>query len=872
MQGIKIIPHSRLKNENIKDILKGVHNPKSYIDRYNLKCLDSLRREGEPIPVGKLFQKGGISKALAPKVDSDLLILQDNFIYEIEITRNNVEFRVLGEDIERIKRVYSTFIKGIKFDEKSKDFNIDIVDKMSVCEMRLKDHFMFSLNSSEHRGLEPLRYILDIKRMLKDGEKFIYQVILHSLNNDWWNTFSEAYKTYKEGKMPKKDIVSVKELGKLGGDIALKVLLESIGIVEEIVFGKVEIGNTDLTEDSVLALRKDRGISRMTLKKGGEQGFETSIRGICYADTEVRRDFINNQFANCFNCLDMDNKLVKMNIKKSRGNMSRIANREIFSSFITSSKMILGVSEVSKLCYLPQVTLQRDLNMERLDFIEMDVPRELIGCPIPIGTPYGNKKNIEVGWSKVKDTSCFSKVMVGVKGSGKSVYLENYVYGAYKGGNCVIYFDYIENNINALEVSRHIPKEDVIILDLSKGFTFSYPELSLDNIPKDEEYKRTVKRLASEYCKLIEKFVNVINTEDTSDLTGNMRNILTSACSFAFISGNVELYSIYKILTDHRFRCNVVKKVREMEIYREDDFRFLELASLDIIETTPRSKFNKVVGTNNKAERVLDRFNALLRDSRTEEMLLGIDRNNINFIDVFNQNKVVLVLMPEGYFSDYELKDITMTYFLSRMWLCALKRAELIRDRDERNLVHIVLDEIHQLEHSTQIMIKNIAEDRKFRTSYVITCQYLKQFGNLWGAIKGSGCQYMLFSGTEKENFNMLKEEIGDNFTLEELLNIPKRHSLNIVKYNVASNFVFLSKLPDLLKNRLNSSKINSKRILDSNSVNTLDSNKDLVRSDYRENKKDVMLDLKVDDVIVNGKSLKNNRNIKKFFKKWNIF
>ena len=68
---------------------------------------------------------------------------------------------------------------------------------------------------------------------------------------------------------------------------------------------------------------------------------------------------------------------------------------------------------------------------------------------------------------------------------------------------------YIENNQNAWEVAKHIPKEDLIVLDLSRGFTFDYPELDISNIPKDSEYERTIKRFASDYCMLMEKFIQV---------------------------------------------------------------------------------------------------------------------------------------------------------------------------------------------------------------------------------------------------------------------------------------------------------------------------------------------------------------------------
>lgn len=853
MRGLKIIPHSTLKNDKIKDITKGIHKPMRYVERYNFKGVDYLLEEGKPIPLSNLATKEGIKDIVASKGDSDLLVLQNNFIYEIEITDKSVEFRVLGDDLEDIAKTYNKYIEGIKYDEEIKDYPIDIVEDMLAVEMVTKEHFLFSLKTVSN-GLEPLRYILDLKRQLKPGEKFIYQVILHSLNNEWWREYGEAYKKFKSGVMPKKFKIRASDIVKVGGDITLKVALECLSVLEEIFFGEVEIGNTDLTEDSVAGLKRDKGLSRATINKSTEVGFEVAVRGLIYSSSNGRREFLSNQFRNCFSCLDGDNRLVLKPIKHTKFNINRIKYREIISSFIPSSKMILSASEVANLLYLPQITLQQEFNVERLDFREVQLKQELREGDIPIGEVYGSS-GINSYWSRIKDVLTLSKVFVGVKGSGKSKYLENYVYYAQKSGNCVIYFDYIENNQNAIEVSKHIAPEDIIKLDLSKGFTFDYPELDISNIPRDEDYERTLKRIASEYCKLIENFINTINTDDTSELTGNMRNILVSACSFTFLAGDTALYNIYKILTDHVYRYKTIKKVMEMGIYKEDDFRFSTLKSLDIVEVSPKAKNEKTVGTNNRADRVLDRFNALMRDSRTEEMLLGIDRNNINFVDVFEQNKLVLILMPEEYFSDDELKDIVVTYFLSRMWLSALKRGALIPDREARNVVHIVLDEIHKLKHSTSLMVKNIAEDRKFRTTYVYTCQYLKQFGNLWNAVKGSGSHFMLLSGTEKENFSMLREEIGDNFTLEELINLPPRTSLNIIRYNGQNITSFISKLPPMLSDTINRNKYTTKeeKPVREAKIDTVEGDK------YKP---------KVLDILIDGKSIKN----KEKSKKWNIF
>lgn len=796
MKGLRVIPHAGLSNSNIKDLAKALHQPKKYTELYNFACLDKLLKEGEPIPVKRLFKKGSMKKVLESKENTDLLILQNTFVYEIHISKDDIQFILLNRDLDNIKKTYSKYIDKIKFSDVVANYEIDISENMSVAEMVTKEHFMFSLKTSS-TALEPLKYILDLKRLLKDDEYFIYQVILEPLDNDWWTTYNQSYKKFKDGTMPKKFKFKLKDIFNVFGNMTLDIALELLYCFEEIIFGSEGVEKIDTTDDSVSLIKKEKGLRRATIEKGTERGFEVAIRGIAYSRLGSRREFILEQFSNCFGCMDLDNSLIMRKIKSTTDNMKRIRNRELFWYPLNNSKMILSVSEVEHLLQLPQITLQKELGMESLDYAEINVPREILDGYIPIGTVYGGKS--VAYWSRIKDLLCLSKAVVAVKGAGKSKYFENYVYNAYKGGDCIVYFDYIENNQNAWEVAKHIPKDDVVVLDLSKGFTFDYPELDISTIPKDDEYNRTLKRFASDYCMLIEKFINTINTGDVQPLTANMRNILISACSLTFLAGYTDIYSIYKVLTNYRFRYSVIEKVSEMNIYSEDDFRYSIMQSLDE-KTKGRNGKLITVDTNEKADRVLDRFNALLRDSRTEEMLLGIDRNNVNFVDIFEENKVVLVLMPEDYFTDYELKDIVMTYFLSRMKLAGQKRAALIPDREKRKVVHIMLDEIHQLDNSTSLMIKNIAEDRKFRTTYVFTCQYLKQFGKLWDPLKGTGCNFMLLAGAEKENFNLLKEEIGPNFNIDDLIKMPAWHSLDIVRGREKTITTFISKLPKELK------------------------------------------------------------------------
>jgi len=62
--------------------------------------------------------------------------------------------------------------------------------------------------------------------------------------------------------------------------------------------------------------------------------------------------------------------------------------------------------------------------------------------------------------------------------------------------------------------------------------------------------------------------------------------------------------------------------------------------------------------------------------------------------------------------------------------------------------------------------------------------------------LKGTGCNFMLLAGCEKENFQLLKEEIGSNFELNDLIKMPSWHSLNIVRGREKTITTFMSHLP----------------------------------------------------------------------------
>ena len=63
----------------------------------------------------------------------------------------------------------------------------------------------------------------------------------------------------------------------------------------------------------------------------------------------------------------------------------------------------------------------------------------------------------------------------------------------------------------------------------------------------------------------------------------------------------------------------------------------------------------------------------------------------------------------------------------------------------------------------------------------IISCHYLNQIKVIRDELRSANASYMLISGCDKKNFSELKEELYP-FEVEDLLALPRWHSLNLIK------------------------------------------------------------------------------------------
>lgn len=266
-----------------------------------------------------------------------------------------------------------------------------------------------------------------------------------------------------------------------------------------------------------------------------------------------------------------------------------------------------------------------------------------------------------------------------------------------------------------------------------------------------------------------------------------MCRYLDAAAKVVFIHYGGKVGDVIRVLKNHIIRHEFINKALDSGIFKEDDDEIVDLISLD--DTNNK---DEIVGTRESLiSGIMDRISVLNKDIYIRQMLKADVNYEQNFLKWIDQGKTILIRLPESEFTNKQVKDTIVTYFMGRIWLAALRRSG-------GRITHIVTDEIHQVPTAARLVSGVVTEGRKFGIDFYFTIHYLKQFKELHDAIKSSGCSYKLLAGIEKENLKALEQEIAP-FTIEEGLSMKPFHSLNIINYG-NQYAKFISKLPTPLK------------------------------------------------------------------------
>lgn len=608
----------------------------------------------------------------------------------------------------------------------------------------------------DRRDNELIANNLNIIDVLQQNDKVaVFYNFIPTSQHTWRATYKNTIDKYTSGAPVDKNKVNITYLFKT--------------VINEIY----NIANSFNSANRVNILN-NRELSILTKNKASDFVLSTQVALI--GDSHSKLNTINNlrSLANSFRSIDNDNYLRYKSSKKFNYNDLNIGT-EINKC---------SIKECGNFISLPGRELLERFGIEHKNTLEMEVPGELRTGYIQLGSNTYKGNAVTTTMSKDKNLANLGLVLLGPQGCGKSTFLANYSKDAIKAGEGVIVIDFIKNCELSEEIKKVVPKDRLIELDLSnQKYMQSFGFNEVKNFSPQSHYE--LLEVANMQTQLVIAFIDAINPEQ--QLTPRMRRSLASAANIVFIHPNMSMRNVYECLADHRKRRDYIDLVPEqMKEYLQDDiFNLVDMHEYD-------SKTKEVIGTkSSKNEFVMDRISILMEDIKLKYMFnMSLD-DNIDFVKTMDGGKVVLIKIPDSKYPTVTHKNILTTFFVSKIWLASQLRGGMYK---EPKRSHIIIDEVFQAPTAEFILKEVLVQARKFQTKFVFSAHYLSQIETIKEALKASGSSYMLMQGTDKNNYNELKEDLAP-FELQDLLNLKRYNSLNLIK--TSSGYAkFITELP----------------------------------------------------------------------------
>jgi len=685
-------------------------------------------------------------------------------------------------------------------------------DSCSKVSMEYTREDALSFNILDKKSNDMLNSQLNVIDMMQEGDRvgIFYNFNYKSQYNQlgFKTKYNQTMDKIKNGKRIEKQNSS-KSLWKY-----FVALLAMTG--EDLMSGLSELlgekrkETTDLSVlNKGLGILQKKDLSKFTKDKGQLENISTQILLMSESKRKENEKANITSLAQSFNILDGDNELRPKVI-----NVKRKIDLDDYKLPIASNDM--SVEEVGVLITQPGKEVIKKFNIKANDIHEEPMPDNCKNGYIRTGTYTKNGKPNESYLNDNPDQDT-GLAITGKQGSGKTEELKNYAYDCIKHGDSVVVLDFIGNNDLASTIQQIVPSHLLVEKDLSKVEcmeSIAYPEkYYTDNMDLMDKLD-----VISEKSQLMVQLLNSFSYGQ--DLTSAMRRFFISACNVTYC---VNQYASFKDIVDclelYDTRMNFISKVpEEFKDFCESHINNLLKLNDKYTKGDDKGKDNGET-CEGKIDRILDRISVMRESPRLEHMLSKNPKDNINFEQSFNEGKVIVIKMRQDKFGTEHIRNMLSMFFTTRVWEACVNRYSKSNGEELRR-VHFIIDEPHQVPKVTEYLSPLLPQMRKFRLKPVFATQSLLQLEHILDDMKSAGFSYMLLAGSDKVNYKLLSEELKP-YEVEDLLNLERFHSLNLVPDSKGILRPFVTNLPPKLTTTLLSSK---------NKENTNDSQSKIIK------------------------------------------
>lgn len=638
---------------------------------------------------------------------------------------------------------------------------------------------------------EPLNSVFNVIDVMGDTDRigiFYNFIPCHQL--PFKKEYEDTMLKIKENKPIDREKFNAKYMFK----ICMSYIIEFLDMVREVLVDVTggepnkKNDNLSLLEVASELLNNSKTLTVATKKKKDAIILNAQMLVLSESTDKTRES--NNALAVCqsYKSIEEDNELV----------YKKVNNKNVF--YVNNLKIAgvetnrVSVEECQNFLQLPGKDLLSQYKIKKIDVLETEVPKPLLDGVIRSGESMFKGKVTKVYQNEHKELKNTAICLCGPNRSGKSTLIANMVYDLIKAGRTVILPDFCGKCQLSDELASVIPKENILNVKCDNYENlqgFGYNEI----VPKDNSIFELYNCAKMKSAKLKE-LINLVN-DGESDLEGRMERYLEYSALVVFVN-NGSVNDVFRVLKDHKLRHqyinNIPKELKEtMEEYIE------ELTEIDEIGTK-KDNLGQIIGTKQgHISAVLSRIHRLKQNAYIEMMLKKSCDNNINLLDEIQKGKLICIRMYDSMFATQQQKDIYVCYWITKVWGALQKR---FCDIDDKDLIQatILIDELYQTKNCEKYLTMILSQIPKYKSKLVLSCHHLLQIPVIQEELKSASCSYMFLRGSNKKNFQAMKEEFLDKeFQLEDLLHLKQYHSLNLLTHEDGT-WAGITKLPPPVK------------------------------------------------------------------------
>ncbi|EJT6340610.1 hypothetical protein N2W42_001357 [Clostridium perfringens] len=752
---IKITPHKSTRNYNTINIAKAI--------ALSYKGLNErIRREQKKI------------------------WLETNFkiSYMIDIVDKNANFYFI------IPQVFKTTL----IEKLREIWNKSTIEEVESINPISKDSTIFELTYKKDDALsisvdkktnEPLNQILSVIEIMQEGDRVsVLYNFIPCTQFGWQARYDKAIELFKAKKPLERDKKSAGYIIKK----FLNILVESLDTISNVISDysgvKRQANKQSFAEVLATALETNKELSSETKKKKELQIINTQI-AICSKSDDKTREYNNAiSTAQAYRVLDGDNQLVY----KKHNNTINIEDYNIGTEINTVS-----TDECQNFIQTPGRLLLTQLGINHIKVNENPIPNQLREGAKCLGESTYKGTTVSAYLEDDYNIGNLPLVEIGGQGGGKTTFMGNYAKDCCNTNECVIVLDFIKNCELSETIKSYVDKNKIIELDMASEDTIQGLGYNEIRITKEMSSFEKMK-LANLQSQQIMSLIDAVSVGDP--LSSRMRRFLNAAANIVFVQGYNSVKNVVECLERFDKRLAYIDGLSdELKNYLEEEITTInELNEYSKVSKKEEAEgvLSQVIGTySSKIEHILDRMGMLREDFKLKYMYNKPLDNNINLVDVMNEGKILLIKMKEGDFPTKMAKNILITYWISKIWLASQLRGMKV---EKPNRVNVLVDEVFQAPTCLKSLEYILPQSRKFACKFIFSTQYIRQLESIFDTLEASNSSYMLLRGCLEDDFNHFKSKL-DDFEYEDLRDMKKFHSLNLIYYSGGYSS-FITKLP----------------------------------------------------------------------------